>query len=763
MRILSRSASPPCWVAVLFVMGLLFSCASPEEKKQGHYDRGLNYVSAQKVDEAILEFRNVIQIDPDHADAKYQLALLYMQQGGLSNLQNAFKMLSEAVLVKPALVDAQVKLGVFYFLSNDLENAEKKAELVLEKEPDNQDAHLIQGRVYLKKNQLDKAETAYQRVLALAPNNLVPYYELTELYIKRQDFDRAQSLLEKALSLDKQNVTSHVMFARFYQMTKKTEEAEAFYKKAIDLSQKDKKLYFSLADFYVAERRFEDAQNTLVAAAQIDVKDPVPWIVLGDFSAARGALDDSEAFFMKAKGLETEDLIGSKRLAKLHLMQGKPERVAQEVADILQKNPKDPDGLFLKGRLVLSEKKGSEAADFFKQVVQIKKDYPEVHYYLGLSHLLAGEDKQARSEFIEAVKHSSENHLARLSLANLYLRSRSFDLAGEEVEQILKKDPSSVPAYILRGDVAVAQRDLIKAKESYQKAVERLPRGPAGYFRMGLLARSEQKSEEAKKWFEQALILNPEMVQALSQLAVMDAAEGQIVQAITRVSAQIQQVPNNSAFHRLRGGLHGENKAHEKAVSDFKKAIELNPNDLGAYLDLGNLYSRLKKYDAAIKELDEASQINPKAVQVYMLKGVIYEAQKQQGHAQTEYEKALRIDPKFAPAANNLAWIYAEHGGNIDQALSLAQIAKERFPDDPGISDTLGWILYKKNIFLKAISHLEASAEKLPENPVVRYHLGMAYFKDGRKVLAKTELESALRLNADFPGAEEAKETLKSL
>ena len=127
--------------------------------------------------------------------------------------------------------------------------------------------------------------------------------------------------------------------------------------------------------------------------------------------------------------------------------------------------------------------------------------------------------------------------------------------------------------------------------------------------------------------------------------------------------------------------------------------------------------------------------------------------------------QSWKPDPysRLAPAANNLAWNYAEHGGNLDVALSLAQQAKEQLPDDPNVSDTLGWIYYKKHAYLKAISMLEESVEKLGNHPVVRHHLGMAYFKSGETAKAKQELETALSLSDTFPGADEAKKTLKQL
>jgi tetratricopeptide (TPR) repeat protein len=75
----------------------------------------------------------------------------------------------------------------------------------------------------------------------------------------------------------------------------------------------------------------------------------------------------------------------------------------------------------------------------------------------------------------------------------------------------------------------------------------------------------------------------------------------------------------------------------------------------------------------------------------------------------------------------------------------------------------LGWIYYKKQVYLRAISLFKDALEKLPDNPTVHYHLGMAYYKKGDKKLAKEELKASLRISKDFPGSEEARRVLKEL
>jgi tetratricopeptide (TPR) repeat protein len=142
---------------------------------------------------------------------------------------------------------------------------------------------------------------------------------------------------------------------------------------------------------------------------------------------------------------------------------------------------------------------------------------------------------------------------------------------------------------------------------------------------------------------------------------------------------------------------------------------------------------------------------------------MIYDARQKYDKAKEHYQKALKINPNFAPAANNLAYLFAETGENIDIALNLAQSATQQFPDDPGISDILGWVYYKKNIFSRAIVYLKEANEKIIDNTTMRYHLGMAYYKNGEKENARRELKKALELGSKFQWVGEGKEVLLKL
>jgi tetratricopeptide (TPR) repeat protein len=283
------------------------------------------------------------------------------------------------------------------------------------------------------------------------------------------------------------------------------------------------------------------------------------------------------------------------------------------------------------------------------------------------------------------------------------------------------------------------------------------------HYQLGLIDRQDKKYEAAIVHFEEALTLNPNFAQALGQIASIRVSRGEAKEARERVQKQIDAIPDNPFLYNLLGGLWMQANQADKAEQAFKKSLEVNDQLQVSYMNLAELYRRTKRTDEAVQEYERLLEKNPEVASAHMMLGMIAEQRKDITSAQRHYRKTLEIEPKFAPAANNLAWLMAEHGGNLDEALAFAERARAQQEDNPHIADTLGWIYYKKTAYVKAVSLLQEAADKLPENPMVQYHLGMAQFKNGDRQKGKKALEAAFQLSPNFPGSEEAKATLEML
>src|SRR5690606_22481205 len=85
--------------------------------------------------------------------------------------------------------------------------------------------------------------------------------------------------------------------------------------------------------------------------------------------------------------------------------------------------------------------------------------------------------------------------------------------------------------------------------------------------------------------------------------------------------------------------------------------------------------------------------------------------------------------------------------------LDMLQNALAGAPDDPYITDSVGWALYKIGRFQDAVPYLEAAVQQLPADPTINDHLGDIYWRVGRKVEARFQWERALK-NATEKDAE---------
>jgi tetratricopeptide (TPR) repeat protein len=127
--------------------------------------------------------------------------------------------------------------------------------------------------------------------------------------------------------------------------------------------------------------------------------------------------------------------------------------------------------------------------------------------------------------------------------------------------------------------------------------------------------------------------------------------------------------------------------------------------------------------------------------------------------AKQVYEATLKLDPNNAVALNNLAFLLAETGGDLDDALTKATRAKQLLPSLFEISDTLGWIYLKKNLSDNAIEVFKDLVSKEPNHSTYHFHLGMAYSQKGDKTKALDQLKEALKYNPP----EEEKDKIQQL
>lgn len=736
---------------------------SPEAKKAKHRERGLTYYDKAQYQEALIELKNVVQIDPKDADGHYRLALTYLKLGGLPNLQAAFGELSKTVELDQSNQDAQLKLGEMYLMSQQPAKAREHAEVVLASTPQNTQGLILHGQSLISEKEFEKGIAELKKAIELDPKHIPTYLTLAQAYLQMKNIPETQRALEQALAADPKSIDAIVAMGDLRLITGKPDEAEAQYKRALEIAPDKDVLYMKLAGFYQLANKWSEAEATYQKLAAAKPKDETPHLILGEFYKQTAQQDKALASFQRATELNPSSNIARDKLIDLHLDMGKLDEAEKGVQAIYEKNKKDLSARYLDARLRLARGKAGETIELLQGVIKDEPQHAGAHHILGLAYGQKNDISQARRELTEAVKLAPNLREARTALATIHLAEGSPDLAIEQAQAALRLNGRDLAAATILGDAYLRKNDIQKAKQTFEAIAKALPREQVSRYRLGLIERSEKNDTGALAHFEESLAINPHAIEPLDQIATIKLAQGKAKEARERVLKQIEASPKNPLFYNLLGKIWLHTKETAQAEAAYKKAIEITPDFPLSYTNLGELYLATGKQDQAVKEYEAALAKNPKLVGAHMILGMIHERKKELDKAKAKYEEVLKINPKFGPAANNLAYLLGEEGTNLDEALTYAQTAREQQPNDPSVADTLGWIYYKKNAYLKASSLLKEAVEKAPNNPILHYHYGMAQQKNGDLAGAKKSLQASLKLSESFPGAEDAKKTLKEL
>ncbi|MDA7528086.1 tetratricopeptide repeat protein, partial [bacterium] len=96
---------------------------------------------------------------------------------------------------------------------------------------------------------------------------------------------------------------------------------------------------------------------------------------------------------------------------------------------------------------------------------------------------------------------------------------------------------------------------------------------------------------------------------------------------------------------------------------------------------------------------------------------------------------------------NDLGYLWADQGKNLDKAQGMIEKALEAEPENPAYLDSLGWVLFKQGKFEEAAEKLTTATEtKNGDDSTIFDHLGDALQGLGKASEAKANYEKALEL-----------------
>lgn len=165
---------------------------------------------------------------------------------------------------------------------------------------------------------------------------------------------------------------------------------------------------------------------------------------------------------------------------------------------------------------------------------------------------------------------------------------------------------------------------------------------------------------------------------------------------------------------------------YESAARCFDKVAGQPLGNRDRYYRRGYAYSRTGQYEKAVDSYRTyLTKITSPSAQAatYNAIGLAYRRMGRYDEAETNYRKAMQVYPNYRWSYNNLAYILAERGERLPEALSLANRAMQLDPKNSDFKDTKGWVLYKMGKPQEALPLVKEAHDVDPYNPEIQKHL----------------------------------------
>ena len=398
---------------------------------------------------------------------------------------------------------------------------------------------------------------------------------------------------------------------------------------------------------------------------------------------------------------------------------------------------------------------------------QALKDQPrstELILLLALAYERNGSMALAEKQYADAVRISNFDSAVGLNYVNFLLRRGSIDRAGQFLTELSKRSPKNLD--ILS---ALAQVELGRGNwASAQEVAESIRNTGTGRIIadqiLGAALLGQHKYDESIAIFQSAVNEAPSAVQPMISLVQTLVRAQKTDKAIAFLKSALDTNPDNAEARILMGSIQLATGTRDQAMESFKLAIEKQPNNIVGYQALSGLYASEKKYDQALAVIRSGLQMQPDSMILHLAMAGALEQAHEYEAAISEYEQILSKHPGSMIAANNLASLLSDQRNDkasLERAHTL--VAGLRETQVPQFKDTLGWISYRRDDYVNAVSLLEKAVTALPDMALVRYHLAMSYIAVGQTAKASEQLRTALSLGPDSVLDGKIQEALKKL
>ncbi len=446
-------------------------------------------------------------------------------------------------------------------------------------------------------------------------------------------------------------------------------------------------------------------------------------------------------------------------LARLYTRKGNTKAVVSNLRALL----KSADGEIGDSLLALSSVLGDEensdvALEAYKKIASRHKRVPQAHYTVGLQALRSGDFEQAKISSLRAAELDPEWGPAHLLYARSLMASGDIDAGIDYAAEHIGGTNSAGERLEYGMLLAAVDRDLEATVVLEQVLVDDPTNGQAARA-LGILAMKDGDLDLADRYFTQLLQSGQSTYDALYYLGGI-AETNENTQRAYRLYSEVRG-GDNAVTAQLRAAyiLFREDKLDE-ALQHLERFAAVAPRyTLEMALGQGELLAQGDRGDEAMMLYDNIIEQNPDNERALYARAFLLEQLDRVDEAIHQMRLILAKDPTDATALNALGYTLADRTDQLDEAYELIKLAYEKSPESGPITDSMGWVEFKRGNYERADELLTKAYELLPD-PEVAAHLIEVLYTRGETTRLQELLDQA---SEDFEDDEQIEEVRSRL
>lgn len=527
----------------------------------------------------------------------------------------------------------------------------------------------------------------------------------------------------------------------------RTEEAARQADEAMRLGSDDPDVLYGTAEIYRAlatrEPGFsERARRALEGMLAIDSGDPRALMGLARIHQERGELDEAETYYRRLAARQPGERTATLLLQVL-LERGDRPGAEDLVRDVLSRDPGALEMRLTLADLLNEEGRAEEALAVLVDAPAELRNQPELARREAGLWLGTGRPDRARQRLAEAVAENPEATRLHILYALLLAEDGDHDRAVEILAPRLAEKPLDADVARALARILVEAGRFDEARETTLRAVADLePVDPDTA--ADLLLELMRSLARVGAWQRIPALADgvPERAGAEVRSDILEIVveslrhEGRYEEALDRLDASELDGAELSA---MKAELLLRAEEPERAEPILAQLRSEDP-ELAA-----RVYHTVGRFEDAVPLWERTVAEDPDAPQPRFALGAAYERTGRVGQAVTVFRDLIDDYPDFHLALNYLGYMWAEQGENLEEAQHLVERAVSLDPDNGAYADSLGWVLFQRGQYEKALEYLQRAAEVMPADGTVQEHLGDVQRALGHPEAARRAYETALR------------------